>query len=99
MFRNCLRLKRVDMSNVRESHIQKKLERELNGKHMKCPCGIPDIVTENELIEIKRWKRYKEAFGQLLFYQKYYPGRQLRIHFFDKKPKDTTIINDIFLFL
>lgn len=70
-----------------EIEIQKKMEVETGGKHEICPAGIADIVTEKEVIEIKNWKQWKYAIGQLIVYGKYFPNRHLRCHLFGKKPE------------
>ena len=62
--------------------IQKRLEKETGGKHVSCPAGIADIVTDRELIEIKRWKDWKSGLGQLFAYAVYFPNRRLRLHLF-----------------
>jgi hypothetical protein len=70
------------------------LELELGGKHEVCPVGIADIVTKTQLIEIKNWKNWKQAIGQILVYAKYFPGRELRCHLFGMIPEGqmTTIL-------
>ena len=83
-------------SKVREIEIQKRLELETGGGHQSCPTGIPDIVSDDSLIEIKTWRDYKYAFGQLLLYRKYFPGRQPRIHFFGKRITNLKALKDIY---
>jgi hypothetical protein len=68
--------------DLNEAKIQKRLELELGGEHKSCPTGIADIVTDTELIEIKRWNNWKYALGQLIAYSPYFPNRQLRCHFY-----------------
>jgi hypothetical protein len=46
------------------------------------PAGKIDILTKTQLIEVKEWKRWKEAIGQVLCYGHYYPNHQKQIHFF-----------------
>lgn len=48
---------------IHECDIQRKLEKELGGKHAHCQSGIVDILTQGELIEIKNWKNWKSAIG------------------------------------
>lgn len=48
------------------------------------PLGKIDILTESELIEVKVFKDYKSAIGQLLCYGKFYPNHKLRLHLFNK---------------
>jgi hypothetical protein len=69
-----------------EIHIQRRLETELNGGHQVCPAGVADVVNKIQLIEIKRWKYWKSALGQLLAYGQHFPGLQKRAHFFGTIP-------------
>ena len=71
-----------------EYHIQSKLELELNGRPKTCPFGRIDVLTETEIIEIKKWEEHKKAIGQILGYSCYYPDHQKRIHFFGIKPNE-----------
>lgn len=67
-----------------ERQIQLRLLNELAGAKAEVStlAGKIDILTNTELIEIKEWKRWKEAIGQVLCYGKYYPDCGKRIHFF-----------------
>ena len=47
-----------------------------------------DVLTNNEIIEIKNWNSYKFAIGQIISYSYFYPNLQKRLHFFGKKPKE-----------
>jgi hypothetical protein len=53
-------------------------------KEVITPVGRIDILTNTELIEIKTWKKWKDALGQVLCYGTYYPSHQKRIHFYGK---------------
>jgi hypothetical protein len=44
--------------------------------------GIPDVLTESEVIEVKQGKNWKHAIGQVLVYKLYYPEHTARIHLF-----------------
>jgi len=55
-------------SKRNESYYQKFLEKKLDGKHKKSKHGVSDIETNDEIIEIKHWKNYKNCMGQLLSY-------------------------------
>ena len=59
----------VELESKRnEIYYQKFLERVLSASHQKTIFGITDVTTEKEHIEIKHWKNYKNALGQLLSY-------------------------------
>ena len=66
---------------IKEVNIQRKMEKELGGKHEVCPTGVADIITDTELIEIKNWKQWITALGQIFAYKIYFPNKNLRIHF------------------
>ena len=83
-------------NKIKEIQIQRRLEKETGGRHRKCKNGVTDITTDKELIEIKAWSRYKEAFGQLLFYGRHFPGRQKKIRFFGEKPKNDETLKEIY---
>lgn len=70
----------------KEYDIQKKLENETKGKMCKCEAGIVDILTREEIIEIKQWRFWKHSVGQVLCYHIYFPRHKPRIHFFGKIP-------------
>jgi len=52
---------------------------------VKTPAGNIDILTKNEIIEVKYIKKWKEALGQVISYGKYYPNHRQRIHLFGGK--------------
>ena len=49
------------------------------------PCGFIDMLTPEELIEIKVIYEWKAGVGQLLSYLTSYPDRKLRLHLFERK--------------
>jgi hypothetical protein len=64
-----------------EKKAQMKLATELNGlTEVYCKTGIIDILTDKEIIEVKKPESWKAAIGQVLVYQLEYPDRQARIH-------------------
>ena len=71
-----------------EYAIQTKLEKELKGRTKVCPFGRIDILTDTEIIEIKKWEDHKKAIGQIMGYGIYYPKLNKRIHFFGPKPTE-----------
>ncbi len=70
---------------VKELELNEQLKKLLNGKGVKTPIGFIDILTDKEIIEVKVWKRYREAIGQLLAYSMYYPTHQKHLHFFGSR--------------
>ncbi len=79
------------LGNILEYEVQQRLQVETKGGHQTCIIGIPDIVTSDKIIEIKRWKGWMSAMGQLLAYSDYFPDRQLQVHFFGSRPNKAKI--------
>lgn len=69
-----------------EVYYQRILEKHLNGKHKKVDCGITDITTPTMHVEIKEWKKWKEAVGQLLSYNVCENKPYLRLYLFESYP-------------
>ena len=69
-----------------EYRIQNRLEQELKAKKITCPFGRIDLITEDTIIEIKKWSEHKKGLGQLLGYASYFPSYKKRLHFFGEKP-------------
>ena len=68
-----------------EKKVQKSLAKSLNGKiEVPCKTGNIDVLTDSEIIEIKKAKDWKHAIGQVLVYQLEYPDRQARIHLYEE---------------
>ena len=68
-------------SKRNENYYQKFLERQFSATHKKTTFGITDITTKNEHIEIKHWRDYKSALGQLLSYN-FNDNKKLMVYFF-----------------
>lgn len=72
----------------REKVIQKKLQALLGGEtEVKNPAGRIDLLTNTQVIEIKKFKDWKEAIGQIVVYGSFYPDRQKVVYLFDRKPQ------------
>ena len=75
---------KCDNNDKKEKEIQLKLQTKLGGQiEVQTYDGFIDLLTENEVIEIKRAKNWKHAVGQILIYSIYYPTHNKRIHLFD----------------
>ena len=71
-----------------EQKVKSKLLLKLKGiQEVITPVGRIDILTETELIEVKEFKDWKSAIGQVLVYGEYYPQHKKRIHFFGNTNK------------
>lgn len=79
-----------------EKRIQANLYAKLGGKmEIITPLGDIDLLTDDQIIEIKTFKNWKAALGQLLVYSKFYPNHQKRLYLFDRKiPSKLALIKD-----
>lgn len=77
-----------------EIYYQKFLEKRLGATHKRTIYGITDLSTKDEHIEIKQWRDYKKALGQLLSYN-FKNNKKLCVYFFGtiKDDKKTNIID------
>jgi hypothetical protein len=65
--------RRTKEVNIEESTIQMIMEKMFDATHAKCKAGIVDVLTSNMIIEIKHWKNWRNAIGQVLSYATCYP--------------------------
>ncbi|MEM9766480.1 MAG: hypothetical protein AAF892_01185 [Cyanobacteria bacterium P01_D01_bin.71] len=73
--------KRQNKQHDSEAREQARLAKKLNGKTaVVTPVGKADLVTESEIIEVKLFKNWQRALGQVLAYGTYFPEKQKRIH-------------------
>ncbi len=75
-----LRLQSLEIKR-NEIYYQKFLEKRLGATHKRTDYGITDISTKNIHIEIKHWRDYKTALGQLLSYN-FRDTKKLLVYFF-----------------
>jgi hypothetical protein len=67
---------------------QKYLEDKLGSSHSKNVYGVCDIETQDSIIEIKNWRSYKHALGQILCYHDGLDNKKRKVvYLFGKKPK------------
>jgi len=73
-----------------EKSVQKRLAKTLGKVQREVPtlAGNIDLLTEQELIEVKSVKSWKFAVGQVLIYGQSYPNHQKRIHLFGEATPD-----------
>ena len=76
-----------------EADVQKFLENKTGGYKENLSVGgfiwgIVDLVIHSEkiIIEIKEWKNWKHAIGQIVSYRNSYPNYNMMIYFFGDKP-------------
>lgn len=73
-----------------ETFYQKYLEDKLGASHTKNKYGVTDIETEDTVIEIKSWKDFKGAIGQLFSYTKH-NHKQKKVYFFGETPSSQKV--------
>jgi len=65
-----------------EKKVQAAVEKRLHcHERPRCPAGIPDIVTDTLLLEIKHWQLWKAAIGQIQAYARHFRDRRRVISF------------------
>lgn len=75
---------------ITEKNIQNRLAAELRGKTeiVVENIGRLDILTNDEIIEVKEFSKWKHAIGQILSYATKYPLHKPRIHLYGEMNKD-----------
>lgn len=74
----------IEVKLPQEKDIERRLHQELGGqRQVKLPNNRRiDLLTEQELIEIKHIKYWGVAITQIANYSQYYPNHSKRIHLF-----------------
>lgn len=67
-----------------EAFYQLMLESYMKGTHKTLTCGVTDVTTEDCHAEIKEWKCWKEAIGQLTVYNTIDPKPKLHMYMFGR---------------
>lgn len=72
---------------VAECDYQANLQQLLGGRReVRCQAGIIDLLTDDYLIEVKHYKSWKHALGQLIAYDMYVKNRQLGLALYGSRP-------------
>lgn len=70
-------------TKIRESSVRDRVAESHHGrKEVWTPSGVIDVLTENEVIEIKYYKNWQRGMGQVLAYGSHYKDRAKRLHLF-----------------
>ena len=78
--------------NSIEAEVRNRLHQKLGGLiEVTTPSGRIDLLTDIEIIEVKRVADWKGALGQILVYSAFYPEHQKRIHLFGRRDELTKI--------
>jgi len=76
-----------------ESLVQIRLQEELGGEiEVETDFGFIDLLTKDEIIEIKLADNWKHGMGHVLAYSKFYPSHKKRLHLFAHEQEDPDII-------
>lgn len=77
---------KIENSYLRNNELfyQRIVKKYLNGGHKILEIGITDVTNETTHAEIKKWKYYKQAIGQLLSYNLCDKKPVLQIYAFGK---------------
>ena len=71
-------------NNCLEKNIQEVLHSQLGGEiEVTTIHGKIDLLTDNSIIEIKTYKNYLSALGQIIGYSELYPDKKKKIYLFD----------------
>jgi hypothetical protein len=83
LIENIIKWMQAPINKQPEYYISNKLNQNLNGRlEVNTLCGKIDILTDLEIIEVKEYRLWKSALGQILAYSYFYPDKQKRIHLF-----------------
>ncbi len=73
-------------STVKEHEVRDSLSRRLGATiEVPTPSGSIDVLSKNEVIEVKHYRAWKNAIGQVIAYSFYYPSHKKRVHLFAQK--------------
>ncbi|CAM9207616.1 unnamed protein product, partial [Laminaria digitata] len=77
-------------NKVKEHAIRDALKSRIGGMpEVLTPSGSIDLLTINEVIEVKHYRKWKEGIGQVMAYGSHYPSRTKRLHLFAPIEGDT----------
>jgi hypothetical protein len=78
----CYQPEKTNINNI-EWKIRDRLQSQLGGlKEVSTPAGRIDLLTNDEIIEVKKITDWKAALGQILIYSAFYPEHRKRIHLY-----------------
>jgi hypothetical protein len=69
--------------------------REGGAAEVHCRAGVADVVTEREVIEVKRSWNWKSGVGQALAYSRCFPGKTPRLHLYGAGLRDVSFVEDL----
>jgi hypothetical protein len=73
----------------READVAQELAERVSGKQeVSTDSGYIDVLTEHTIYEVKDFRKWKAAIGQILVYRHYYPKCKPTIYLFGKAPHE-----------
>ncbi|BAY66822.1 DNA-damage-inducible protein (plasmid) [Calothrix brevissima NIES-22] len=77
--------KKKNFNRLSEKFYSDRLQKKLGGtREVQTPAGFIDLLTDEQIIEVKKVNSWKAAVGQVEIYRDYYPFHEKRIHLFGK---------------
>jgi hypothetical protein len=76
----------------KEIYYQNIVEEVLQGKHKVLKSGITDVTTKDTHAEIKQWRKWKDAVGQLLSYNVYDSKPNLQVYLFNSYKHEKKLV-------
>lgn len=83
------RAETITRNRLIDEHLIKYYDRSEILTEVRTPFGRIDILTPDEIIEVKTIERWREGLGQLKVYEDAYPDRYLHLHLFGKGIKNS----------
>lgn len=79
-----------------EAKVSDALAREIGGeREVRCKFGYIDVLSATEIIEVKSFKDWKNAVGQILIYGSQFPSHRKRVHLYGEGSLDLLEIQEV----
>jgi len=89
--------KEIKKRRFEEKKIADKLAAEREGqREFPVPAGVIDVLTKDEIIEVKKVGDWKHASGQLMYYGMLFPEKRKRLYLFGNVSLKTRTIIDLY---
>ena len=75
---------KLEEQNIKETNIQLDLHKELGGEiNVYTSFGYIQLLTENQIIEIKHRKEWRKGLGNLLLFNEFFPEKKMMLYLYD----------------
>lgn len=86
----------IQIYKATERRVREELfEREGGIMEVACKCGQADLLTEEEVVEVKSIFKWKHALGQVLAYSTCFPEHRARIHLYQDDAVESSDLSSI----